>query len=92
MKLALAFYLSFISLAIAQEMTPTDFLHESRAQYEARMKWWCDARFGICDGFLDGLHCRGLLGLEPGRDPAGVVSGGVPRASVAVRISSLILP
>ena len=47
MKLVLTFYLAFIPLAFAQEKKPIDFLHESRAQYDARMKWWSDARFGM---------------------------------------------
>ena len=35
--------LSFAGLFAQQ----ADFFHESRAQYEARMKWWTDARFGM---------------------------------------------
>ncbi len=47
MKLAIVFFLTFVCLGFAQEQKPGDYLQESRSQYDARMKWWSDARFGM---------------------------------------------
>ena len=45
----LFFWFSFAFICIAQPLLPQqkDYLHETKAQYEARMKWWSEARFGM---------------------------------------------
>jgi alpha-L-fucosidase len=47
MKLLLTLLLSFVSVAHAQEVAARNFLNESNAEREARMKWWTEARFGM---------------------------------------------
>lgn len=46
MKLLFSFFLTFVCLAQPQQHSK-DFLQGSKAQYEARMKWWSEARFGM---------------------------------------------
>jgi alpha-L-fucosidase len=48
MKIVFTLLLSVAFFAQAQEQQQArDYLHESKAQYEARMKWWSEARFGM---------------------------------------------
>ena len=45
-----AFFISLICcnfLAAAQNKLPADYLHESKTQFDARMSWWNEARFGL---------------------------------------------
>lgn len=41
------FFLLSLCIAQAQQPVVKDYLHESKDQYEARMNWWSEARFGL---------------------------------------------
>ncbi len=47
MKLISAFVLTLFCTANAQPQDVKNYLNESRTQYEARMEWWSQARFGM---------------------------------------------
>jgi alpha-L-fucosidase len=47
MKCLPAFILAYFCIANAQPQDGKNYLNESRAQYEARMDWWSQARFGM---------------------------------------------
>ena len=47
MKPISAFILALFCIAHAQSQDVTNYLNESRAQYEARIEWWSQARFGM---------------------------------------------
>jgi alpha-L-fucosidase len=47
MKHILVILLLATALCIAQRATQAQSIHETRAQYDARMKWWTEARFGM---------------------------------------------
>ena len=47
MKLFSAFVLAFFCFATVQSQEAKNYLNESRVQYEARMEWWSQARFGM---------------------------------------------
>jgi alpha-L-fucosidase len=47
MKLLFSLLFAFIAVAQSQPSQQKDYLQETTAQYEARMKWWCEARFGM---------------------------------------------
>lgn len=47
MRYLSAFLLASLCIAQPQQPVVKDYLHESKAQYEARMVWWSEARFGL---------------------------------------------
>jgi alpha-L-fucosidase len=47
MKIVCTILLTVACFAQQQEQQTKDYLHESKAQYETRMKWWSEARFGM---------------------------------------------
>jgi len=47
MKLISAFILTLFCTASGQPQVVKNYLNESRSQYEARMEWWSQARFGM---------------------------------------------
>jgi alpha-L-fucosidase len=47
MKYFVFFFFICFSFAIAQEKQFKDYLNESKSEYDARMKWWTEARFGL---------------------------------------------
>ncbi len=47
MRYLSVFFLVSFCIAQPQQSVVKDYLHESKAQYEARMAWWSEARFGM---------------------------------------------
>jgi alpha-L-fucosidase len=47
MRLLFSLFFAFICVAQPQPPQQKDYLQETKAQYEARMKWWSEARFGM---------------------------------------------
>jgi alpha-L-fucosidase len=47
MRLLCSLFLAFTIVAQPLQPQQKDYLRESNAQYEARMKWWSEARFGM---------------------------------------------
>jgi alpha-L-fucosidase len=47
MKLTSAFVFALFCFVSAQSQDAKNYLNESRTQYEARMEWWSQARFGM---------------------------------------------
>ncbi len=47
MRHAVLFFALFVSIATAGEVRHDSLTAETRAQYDARMRWWKEARFGL---------------------------------------------
>ena len=47
MRFLSIFLIAFVLIAQPVSSQPRDYFHETKAQYEARMQWWSEARFGM---------------------------------------------
>jgi alpha-L-fucosidase len=47
MRYFLTLFFAFLCVVRSQDIQIRDYTHESRAEQDARMKWWSDSRFGL---------------------------------------------